>query len=174
MWRGPWESGLRLEALRLLGLYGPGCTSRPNTNISALEWQIMNTMRRRRKTLWICRQLSRQKYRLLKKKTTRSSQNEEEEDESGQLPVAGSQLANGDASRLSDGRAQLAYGEEALPVLDPVTGGNGTDGSAELVYDPGDGSVKEIQEPLPGMERLGVLPFIPSIENPSANVPAGE
>ncbi len=103
-----------------------------------------------------------------------AAENEEEEDESGQLPVAGSQLANGDASRLSDGRAQLAYGEEALPVLDPVTGGNGTDGSAELVYDPGDGSVKEIQEPLPGMERLGVLPFIPSIENPSANVPAGE
>ena len=99
---------------------------------------------------------------------------EEEEDESGQLPVAGSQLANGDASRHSDGRAQLAYGEEAIPVLDPVTGGNGTDGSAELVYDPGDGSVKEIQEPLPGMERLGVLPFIPSIQNPSANVPAGE
>lgn len=103
-----------------------------------------------------------------------AAENEEEED-SSQLPVAGDQLASGDASRhFGDSRAQLAYGEEALPVLDPVTGGNGTDGSAELVYDPGDGSVKEIQEPLPGMERLGVLPFIPSIENPSANVPASE
>ena len=102
-----------------------------------------------------------------------AAENEEEEDSS--QPAAGSGQLNCDASRhFGDSRAQLAYGEEALPVLDPVTGGNGTDGSAELVYDPGDGSVKEIQEPLPGMERLGVLPFIPSIENPSANVPAGE
>ena len=97
-----------------------------------------------------------------------------EEEEDSSQPAAGSGQLNCDASRHSDSRAQFAYGEEALPVLDPVTGGNGTDGSAELVYDPGDGSVKEIQEPLPGMERLGVLPFIPSIQNPSANVPASE
>ena len=99
----------------------------------------------------------------------------EEEEVSGQPEAVPDeeQLARS-AGPVGDSRAQLAYGEEALPVLDPVTGGNGTDGSAELVYDPGDGSVKEIQEPLPGMERLGVLPFIPSIENPSANVPASE
>lgn len=98
----------------------------------------------------------------------------EEEEDSGQ-PAAGSGQLNCDASRhFGDSRAQLAYGEEALPVLDPVTGGNGTDGSAELVYDPGDGSLKEIQEPLPGMERLGVLPFIPGMQDPSANVPASD
>lgn len=68
--------------------------------------------------------------------------------------------------------AQFAvdYSAERIPVLDPVTGGNGTDGSAELVYSSGDGSLKEIQEPLPGMERLGVMPYMPGVENPSANV----
>lgn len=62
------------------------------------------------------------------------------------------------------------YSGERIPVLAPITGGSCSDGSAELVYSSGDGSLKEIQEPLPGMERLGVTPYIPGEENPSANV----
>lgn len=84
-----------------------------------------------------------------------------------ELTLSGRQGADGPRAQL-----EVDYSAERIPVLAPVTGGSGADGSAELVYDPGDGSLKEIQEPLPGMEHPGVLPFMPEVKNPSANVPA--
>ena len=76
------------------------------------------------------------------------------------------------AARQSDdgARAQMMEYSDKIPVLAPVTGGIGSSPETDLLYDPGDGSVKEIQEPLPGMERMGVLPYSPGMEDPSANV----
>ena len=65
------------------------------------------------------------------------------------------------------------YSAERIPVLDPVLGG-GSDPDTPLAYDRGDGSLKEIQEPLPGMEKMGVEPYIPGadevISAPSTDV----
>ena len=64
------------------------------------------------------------------------------------------------------------YSGEKIPVMDVVTGGTGVDPSTPLEYTSQDGSVKEIQEPLPGMDRYGVAPYVPGMEDPSANVAA--
>ena len=54
------------------------------------------------------------------------------------------------------------YSTERIPVLDyQVTGS--VDPSTPLEYTSQDGSVKEIQEPLPGMaEKYGVMPYMPN------------
>lgn len=70
------------------------------------------------------------------------------------------------SDNLSVHRAGMAA-ELTPPVPDPVSE------DTPLVYDPGDGSLKEIQEPLPGMgEKYGILPYGPGMEDPSANVAA--
>lgn len=80
---------------------------------------------------------------------------------------------SGDASR----RVGMAvdYSAERIPVMDVITGGIGVDPATPLEYSSQDGSVKEIQEPLPGMsEAYGVAPYVPGMEDPSANVAAYE
>ena len=73
---------------------------------------------------------------------------------------------------ITEEEATLAvdYSTERIPVLDyQVTGS--VDPSTPLEYTSQDGSVKEIQEPLPGMqEAYGIAPYIPGMEDPSANV----
>ena len=56
------------------------------------------------------------------------------------------------------------YSAERIPVLDfEVTGS--VDPETPLEYTSQDGSVKEIQEPLPGMaEAYGVPPYIPGVD----------
>ena len=62
---------------------------------------------------------------------------------------------------------------ERIPVIDPVTGGTGVSADTPLEYSSGDGSLKEIQEPLPGLgEKLGIPPLFNGIPDPSANVAA--
>ena len=66
---------------------------------------------------------------------------------------------SGDASR----RVGMAvdYSAERIPVMDVITGGIGVDPATPLEYSSQDGSVKEIQEPLPGLgESLGIPPII--------------
>lgn len=70
-------------------------------------------------------------------------------------------------------RRQMAvdYSAEKIPVLEPVTGGIGVPADTPLEYSSGDGSLKEIQEPLPGLgERYGIAPKVDGVEDPSANV----
>lgn len=69
-------------------------------------------------------------------------------------------------------RMAVDYSTERIPVLDyQVTGS--VDPSTPLEYTSQDGSVKEIQEPLPGMaEAYGIPPYVPGMEDPSANVAA--
>lgn len=64
------------------------------------------------------------------------------------------------------------YSSERIPeMMPPVSGGVAPE--TELIYSPGDGEPKEIQEPLPGMgEKLGIPPIINGIIDPSANVAA--
>ena len=64
------------------------------------------------------------------------------------------------------------YSSERIPeMMPPVSGGVAPE--TELIYSPGDGAPKEIQEPLPGMgEKLGIPPIINGIIDPSANVAA--
>ncbi len=65
------------------------------------------------------------------------------------------------------------YSGERIPVIDPVTGGTGVPAETPLEYTSGDGSLKEIQEPLPGLgEKYGIAPKVDGVEDPSANVPA--
>lgn len=63
------------------------------------------------------------------------------------------------------------YSGERIPVLDPVTGGTGADGSTPLVYSPGDGSLKEISYPPSETGQTDAEPFFPEQPVPSANVP---
>ncbi len=62
------------------------------------------------------------------------------------------------------------YSGERIPEMNySVTGSS--DPETPLVYSSGDGAVKEIQEPLPMMQALyGVEPYMPGVEDPSANV----
>ena len=54
------------------------------------------------------------------------------------------------------------YSAERIPVLDPVMNAGVSAPDTPLEYSSQDGSVKEIQEPLPGMgEMYGVEPYIP-------------
>ena len=54
------------------------------------------------------------------------------------------------------------YSAERIPVLDPVMNAGASAPDTPLEYSSQDGSVKEIQEPLPGMgEMYGVEPYIP-------------
>ena len=74
-------------------------------------------------------------------------------------------------------RRQMAvdYSAEKIPVLEPVTGGIGVPADTPLEYSSGDGSLKEIQEPLPGLgEKLGIPPLFNGVADPSANVAAYE
>ena len=57
----------------------------------------------------------------------------------------------------------------ALPVMNPVTGGVDCE-AREVIYDRGDGSVREIA--LPDVIREVITPFEPTVEDPSRNVPA--
>ena len=68
----------------------------------------------------------------------------------------------GDAARRS-GMA-VDYSAERIPVMDfEVTGS--VDPETPLEYTSQDGSVKEIQEPLPGMaEAYGIPPYIPGVD----------
>ena len=67
------------------------------------------------------------------------------------------------------------YSAERIPVLDPVLGGIGVPAETPLEYSSGDGSLKEIQEPLPGLgEKMGIPPVVDGIPDPSANVAAYE
>lgn len=86
-----------------------------------------------------------------------ASQNEEETDEPEQL------------EQLS-----VDYSGERIPeMMPPVPSGVSAD--TPVIYDPGDGSLKEIQEPLPGIgEKLGIPPLINGVLDPSANVAAYE
>ena len=61
-------------------------------------------------------------------------------------------------------RMAVDYSTERIPVLDyQVTGS--VDPSTPLEYSSKDGSVKEIQEPLPGMaEAYGIPPYIPGVD----------
>ena len=64
-------------------------------------------------------------------------------------------------------------GKQKIPVLEPVTGGIGVPADTPFEYSSGDGSLKEIQEPLPGLgERYGIAPKVDGVEDPSANVAA--
>ncbi len=73
---------------------------------------------------------------------------------------------------LEEEQLSVDYSNERIPeMMPPVAGGVPAD--TPLVYDPGDGSLKEIQEPLPGMgERYGIPPLFNGIPDPSANVAA--
>lgn len=62
---------------------------------------------------------------------------------------------------------------ERIPEMTPPVSG-GVPAETELIYSSGDGSLKEIQEPLPGLGQYGIAPKINGIEDPSANVPAYE
>ncbi len=94
------------------------------------------------------------------------SAEEEETSNNAEVGMRNAELGNTGAAQRSFMAVEYS---DKIPVLEPVTGG--VSEPKDLLYDPGDGSVKEIQEPLPGMERMGILPFIPGVENPSANVP---
>ena len=61
------------------------------------------------------------------------------------------------------------WSEIRIPVLEPVTGGNGCE-PRELVYDRGDGTVRMIPDPLGILSDDGLSPFFPEMKNPSANV----
>ena len=80
------------------------------------------------------------------------------------------------SDNLSAHRANMAvsYTDERIPELSaPVSAPSAPD--TPLVYSPGDGSLKEIQEPLPGLgERYGIAPKVDGVEDPSANVAAYE
>lgn len=68
--------------------------------------------------------------------------------------------------KCSGSRADLAvdYSAERIPVLGPILSG-GVDPSTPLEYTSQDGTVKEIQEPLPGMaEAYGVAPYVPNAD----------
>ena len=67
-------------------------------------------------------------------------------------------------ARTEDRGARMAvdYSAERIPVLDPVMNAGCSDPSTPLEYSSQDGTVKEIQEPLPGMaEMYGVQPYMP-------------
>ena len=67
-------------------------------------------------------------------------------------------------ARTEDRGARMAvdYSAERIPVLDPVMNAGASAPDTPLEYSSQDGSVKEIQEPLPGMgEMYGVEPYIP-------------
>ena len=67
-------------------------------------------------------------------------------------------------ARTEDRGARMAvdYSAERIPVLDPVMNAGVSAPDTPLEYSSQDGSVKEIQEPLPGMgEMYGVEPYIP-------------
>ena len=89
------------------------------------------------------------------------------------------EIADPEASQLEektedDTNAQLSvdYSGERIPEMTPPVS-SGVSPYTELIYSPGDGSMKEIQEPLPGLgERFGIPPKIDGVENPSANVAA--
>ena len=84
---------------------------------------------------------------------------EEEEVESSVLSTQYS-AESGDAARRAD--LAVDYSGERIPVLDPVMNAGCSDPSTPLEYSSQDGSVKEIQEPLPGMaEMYGVEPYMP-------------
>ena len=53
--------------------------------------------------------------------------------------------------------------------MNPVTGGVDCE-AREVIYDRGDGSVREIA--LPEVIREVITPFEPTVEDPSRNVPA--
>lgn len=74
---------------------------------------------------------------------------------------------------LETEQLSVDYSTEKIPVFDPIISGS-VDPSTPLEYSSQGGEVKEIQEPLPGMERMGVEPYIPGEENPSGNVPAAD
>ena len=97
-----------------------------------------------------------------------SAQNEEE----AEVPAEISEETLGTRGKGPGARDRMAvdWSGERVPVLDySVTGSS--DPETELVYSSGDGSVKEIQEPLPMMQALyGVQPYMPGVEDPSANV----
>lgn len=89
------------------------------------------------------------------------------------------EVADPEASELeeeaeSDEVSQMSvdYSGERIPeMMAPVS--TPDDAFTELIYSPGDGSLKEIQEPLPGLgERFGIAPKVDGVENPSANVAA--
>lgn len=61
------------------------------------------------------------------------------------------------------------YSGERVNAYYPVTGGVDAD-PRELVYDPGDGTPKEIE--MPAVLQEAIQPAFPEIEDPSANVPA--
>lgn len=64
------------------------------------------------------------------------------------------------------------WSSERIPVIDPPVS-DPVPAETPLEYSSGDGSLKEIQEPLPGLgEKFGVPPLFNGIEDPSANVPA--
>lgn len=118
---------------------------------------------------------------------------EEEDDEvveeiaEGEADISGEteileEIADPDAAQNEElegepAAAQMSvdYSGERIPVIDPVTGGTGVPADTPLEYLRGDGSLKEIQEPLPGLgERYGIAPKVDGVENPSANVAAYE
>ena len=101
---------------------------------------------------------------------------EGEKDISGEAEIL-EEISDPDAAEneeLEDGATSLSvdWSQERVPVMEkPVS--DPVSAETPLVYDPGDGSLKEIQEPLPGLgEKLGIAPLVDGIENPSANVPA--
>ena len=101
---------------------------------------------------------------------------EGEADISGEAEIL-EEVSDPDAAEneeLEDGTASLSvdWSQERIPVMDKPAA-DPVAPETPLVYDPGDGSLKEIQEPLPGLgEKLGVAPLVDGIENPSANVAA--
>ena len=63
------------------------------------------------------------------------------------------------------------YSAETVTLLDPVTGGVDC-GPRTVIYDPGDGTVRVIPDPLGVLTEEGIHPFLPEIMDPSANVAA--
>lgn len=64
------------------------------------------------------------------------------------------------------------YSGERIPEIEPLAVTGSVEPETPLEYNPGDGSLKEIQEPLPGLgEKYGVMPLVDGLE-PVRNVAA--
>ena len=100
-----------------------------------------------------------------------ASENEELEGE----PASESLGSRGKPDCYQRAHMTVDWTSERIPVLDPIVGGIGVPADTPLEYSQGDGSLKEIQEPLPGMgEKYGVAPVVDGVVDPSANVAAYE
>ena len=85
--------------------------------------------------------------------------------------IADPEAAENEETEGGEVSLSVDWTAERIPVMDPITGGIGVPAETPLEYTSGDGSLKEIQEPLPGLgEKYGIAPKVDGVEDPSANV----